>query len=128
MKTTAENWRFIAENTRAILPFEHYMIHTAIMCNLAFSEEEITEDRTTAHLVKVAAVMKTLEQHAKSTSLPKKATSPFHRADSLRQASFGFHFILGQSRLASASRSCQTLGVLEQHAARIQVSLDASAS
>ena len=74
MKTTAENWRFIAENTRAILPFEHYMIHTAMMCDLAFSEEEITEGRTTAHLVKVAAVMKTLEQHAKSTSLPKKAT------------------------------------------------------
>ena len=74
MRTTAENWRFIAENARAVLPFEHYMIHTAMMCDLAFSEEEITEGRTTAHLVKVAAVMKTLEQHAKSTSLPKKAT------------------------------------------------------
>lgn len=73
MKTTAENWRFIAENTRAILPFEHYMIHTAMMCDLVFCEEAITEERTKTHLAKVAAVMKTLEQHAKSVSLPKKS-------------------------------------------------------
>ncbi|NOS73439.1 MAG: hypothetical protein HOP36_02625 [Methyloglobulus sp.] len=68
MKTTAENWRFVAENTKAILPFEHYMLHTAMMCDLAFSGEEITEERTTAHLAKVDAVMRVLEQHAKSVS------------------------------------------------------------
>ena len=39
------------------------------------------------------------------------AAPGFHRADSLRQAGFGLHFILGQSRLACASRLTQTLGV-----------------
>ena len=34
----------------------------------------------------------------------------FAQADSLRQVSFGPHFILGQSRLAAASRLTQTLG------------------
>ena len=37
---------------------------------------------------------------------------PFHRADSLRQRRLGLHFILGRARAASASRSCQTLGVM----------------
>ena len=74
IKTAAENWRFVAENSRSILPFEHYMIHTAMMCDLAFSSEEITEERTSAHLSKVAAVMRVLELHAKSGSPIKKAT------------------------------------------------------
>ena len=39
------------------------------------------------------------------------AAPGFHRADSLRQRRLGPHFILGQARAASASRSCQTLGV-----------------
>ena len=73
MKTTAENWRFVAENTRAIHPFEHYMIHTAMMCDLAFSNDEITEERTKSHLEKVAAVMRVLEIHAKSASSIKKS-------------------------------------------------------
>ena len=33
------------------------------------------------------------------------------RADALRQAGFGLHFILGQSRPTSARRSTQTLGL-----------------
>ena len=74
MKTTAENWRFVAENTRAVHPFEHYMIHTAMMCDLAFSTDEITEDRTKAHLEKVAAVMRVLELHTISASSVTEST------------------------------------------------------
>ncbi len=73
MKTTAENWRFIAENSNAILPFEHYMIHTAMMCDLAFSSDEITKETTDAHLIKVDAVMEALRTHALSVSPKKKA-------------------------------------------------------
>ena len=40
------------------------------------------------------------------------AAPGFHRADSLRRRRLGLHFILGQARAASASRSCQTLGVI----------------
>ena len=64
VKTAAENWRFIAENSKAILPFEHYMIHTTMMCDLAFSDKEITEEGVTTHLAKVGAVMEALHKHA----------------------------------------------------------------
>ena len=42
---------------------------------------------------------------------PLAAPNPLHRADSLRPRRLGLRFILGQARAASASRSCQTLGV-----------------
>lgn len=74
MNTAAENWRFIAQNAQVMLPFEHYMIHTALMCDFAFLSEEITEERTAAQLTKVAAVLKVLEQHAKSRIPRKHAT------------------------------------------------------
>ena len=73
VKTAAENWRFVAENTKAVFPFEHYMIHTAMMCDLAFSGEKITEESTTAHLAKVDSVMRTLGKHAISISAKKPA-------------------------------------------------------
>lgn len=74
MKTTAENWRFIAENSKAVLPFEHYMIHTTMMCDLVFSGREITEEALKAHLAKVGTVMEALHQHATS-SVPKRSAA-----------------------------------------------------
>ena len=71
MKTTAENWRFIAENSKAVLPFEHFMIHTTMMCDLVFSGKEITEEGIKAHLAKVSAIMNALHQHATSDA-PKR--------------------------------------------------------
>lgn len=74
MKTTAENWRFIAENAKAVLPFEHYMIHTTMMCDLAFSGNEITEEGVTTHLAKVATIMEALHKHAQGQSPRRSAT------------------------------------------------------
>lgn len=73
MKTTAENWRFIVERQAStrVLPFEHHMIHAAMMCELAFSDEPITEQRTVAHLEKVDAIMVALVKHASSVSTKK---------------------------------------------------------
>ena len=70
MKTTAENWRFIAENSKAVLPFEHYMVHTTMMCDLVFSGKEVTEEAIKTHLAKVGAVMDAMHQHA--TTAPHK--------------------------------------------------------
>ena len=64
MKIAAENWRFIADNSEAIYPFEHYMIHTALMCDLAFSDKPITENRVNEHIAMVDLVMKSLSEHA----------------------------------------------------------------
>ena len=47
--------------------------------------------------------------HRSRTSL---RPNPSIEADSLRQRRLGLHFILGEARAASASRSCQTLGVV----------------
>ena len=47
------------------------MIHAAMMCELAFSDEPITEQRTIAHLEKVDAIMQTLVKHASSVSTKK---------------------------------------------------------
>ena len=71
MKTTAENWRFIAENSTATMPFEHYMVHTTMMCDLVFSGEKITEQGIKVHLAKVGTVMDALRQHATSVG-PKR--------------------------------------------------------
>ena len=75
MKTSAENWRFVAENSgqKAIVPFEHYMIHTAMMCEHAFTDKEITVENTTAHLAKVSAVMDTLYSYASTPRAEAKA-------------------------------------------------------
>ena len=73
MHTTAANWRFVAENSKAVLPFEHYMIHTSMMCELAFSGKEITEQRTKDHIAKVDLIMMTLAAHAISISTKKTA-------------------------------------------------------
>lgn len=75
LKTAAENWRFVAEASASkyLMPYEHYMIHTAMMCDLAFSEPPITVERTRVHLEKVDAVMKTLAQHAINVSSKQNA-------------------------------------------------------
>ena len=73
MQTTAANWRFVAENSKSVLPFEHYMIHASMMCELAFSDDEITEQRTKDHIAKVDLIMRTLASHAISVSTKKTA-------------------------------------------------------
>jgi hypothetical protein len=75
MKTAAENWRFVAENSqnRPIVPFEHFMIHTSMMCEHAFSDTPITLQNTKEHLAKVSAVMDALYAHANAPRPPAKA-------------------------------------------------------
>jgi hypothetical protein len=68
MKTTAENWRFILENARRAHPFEHYMICTAMMCDIAFSKDKITEEKIKDHLEKVNAVMDMLSVQLESNT------------------------------------------------------------
>ena len=81
IKTTAENWRFIAENSNAVLPFEHYMVHTAMMCDLVFSGKEVTEEAVKTHLSKVGGVMHAMHQHA--TTMPSKHKSGAPKESSL---------------------------------------------
>ncbi len=73
MKTAAENWRFIVERqaSKIVLPFAHHMIHAAMMCELAFSDEPITEERTLTYLKKVDSIMRALVKHASSVSSKK---------------------------------------------------------
>ena len=76
LKTAAENWRFISENqaSKFVLPYEHHMIHTAMMCELAFSNEPITAESTAKHLERTDAVMRTLVEHAIAISTRKTST------------------------------------------------------
>jgi len=70
VKAATESWKFIAENSRsrAILPLEHYIIHTAKMCEFALSGGKVTAETTAQQLQEIDAVMKVLAKHASSVS------------------------------------------------------------
>lgn len=70
VRAATESWKFIAENSRSrgILPLEHFIIHTAKMCEFAFSGEKITPETTAARLKEIDAVMQVLVEHAHSVS------------------------------------------------------------
>lgn len=65
-----ESWKFTAEKSasRRILPLEHYIIHTAKMCEFAFSGKPVTPETTAQRLKEIEAVMKVLVEHASSVS------------------------------------------------------------
>lgn len=75
VKAAIENWKFIAENSqsRSILPMEHYIIHTAKMCEFALSGKPITPKTTEARLKEIDEVMVVLRNHAFSVSSKKEA-------------------------------------------------------
>lgn len=70
VRAATESWKFIAENTksRGILPLEHYIMHTAMMCDFAFSGEKITPEVASAKLKEIDSVMRVLVEHAHSVS------------------------------------------------------------
>lgn len=63
-----ESWKLVAEKSAArhLAPLEHYIIHTAKMCEFAFSGEKITPESTAQRLAEIDAVMVVLTQHANS--------------------------------------------------------------
>lgn len=65
-----ESWKFTAEKSasRKILPLEHYIIHTAKMCEFALSGEPVTPETTAQRLKEIEAVMVVLIDHANSIS------------------------------------------------------------
>jgi hypothetical protein len=74
VKAAMENWKFVAENSasRAVLPMEHYIIHTAKMCEFAFSDEPITPETTKKCLAEIEAIMTVLVEHARTVRPPSK--------------------------------------------------------
>ncbi|MHB1084434.1 MAG: hypothetical protein ACYCZA_06305 [Thiobacillus sp.] len=75
VKAATENWKFVAEHSqsRAILPLEHYIIHTAKMCEFALSGDPVTPETTEKRLKEIDAVMTVLANHAFSVSTVKKS-------------------------------------------------------
>lgn len=69
-KAAIESWKFIGEKSTVqyILPLEHYIIHTAKMCEFALSGEKVTPETIVLRLKEVDAVMKVLAEHAYSIS------------------------------------------------------------
>ena len=72
VKAATENWKFVAEHSKAVMPLEHYIIHTAKMCEFALSGEPLTPEATEKRLKEIDAVMAVLANHAISASSPKK--------------------------------------------------------
>ena len=75
LKTSAEHWQFIVEKTqpKAMLPLELYMIHTALMCDLAFGDKKLTPESVKKHLEETSKIMEVMTEHALSVSTKKKA-------------------------------------------------------
>jgi hypothetical protein len=65
-----ESWKFTVEKgaSRRILPLEHYIIHTAKMCEFALSGEPVTPETTAQRLKEIESIMKVLIDHASSVS------------------------------------------------------------
>lgn len=63
-----ESWKLTAVHSRSIMPLEHYIIHAAKMCEFAFSGKPVTPETTSQQLKEIEAVMKVLNEHAKSIS------------------------------------------------------------
>lgn len=74
VKAATENWKFVAEKStsRVLLPLEHYIIHTAKMCEFALSGEKVTPETTEQRLKEIDAVMRVLANHAYSVSSTRK--------------------------------------------------------
>jgi hypothetical protein len=72
VKAATKNWKFVAENSKAVMPLEHYIIHTAKMCEFALSGEPLTPETTQKKLSEIDAVMTVLANHAISVASPKK--------------------------------------------------------
>jgi gas vesicle protein len=73
IKAATESWKTHAEHAgdRAMLPLEHYIIHTMKMCEFALSGANVTPDSLKTHLKEVSALMDILLEHA-STPRGKK--------------------------------------------------------
>jgi len=66
VKAATENWKFVVEHSQSstIMPLEHYIIHTAKMCEFALSVESITPENTEKRLKEIESIMTVLENHA----------------------------------------------------------------
>ena len=77
VKAATDSWKTHAEHGQGkLLPLEHYIIHTAKMCEFALSGELVTPETTAQRLKEIEAVMKVLSEHASSissTGSPKQA-------------------------------------------------------
>jgi hypothetical protein len=69
-KAATESWKLVAEKSASsrLSPLEHYIIHTAKMCEFAFSGEKITPESTAQRLKEIDAVMVVLTEHANAVS------------------------------------------------------------
>lgn len=64
-KAATDSWKTHAEiGNGRVLPLEHYIIHTAKMCEVALSDEELTAESMKKQLQKISALMDVLAEHA----------------------------------------------------------------
>jgi hypothetical protein len=74
VKAAIESWKTHVElaGNRFMFPLEHYIIHTAKMCEFALSDKKLTPESMDQHLKELSAVMDVLVKHAESPSAKKK--------------------------------------------------------
>jgi hypothetical protein len=84
-KAATESWKTHAENSngRALLPLEHYIVHTMKMCEFAMSGEKVTPETLKGHLQETSALMDLMVEHA-STRHGAKVGGLIARGDSPR--------------------------------------------
>ncbi|HMV16308.1 MAG TPA: hypothetical protein PLD21_09410 [Rhodocyclaceae bacterium] len=76
VRSAIESWKFIAEHSggAGVMPLEHYIMHTALMCEFTFSGEKVTAEAASEKLREIDSVMQVLFSHAKSvTAKPREA-------------------------------------------------------
>jgi hypothetical protein len=68
VKAAIESWKTHVEHAgkSAIFPLEHYIIHTAKMCEFAFADKKVTSESMKTYLQEVSALMEVLAEHAKT--------------------------------------------------------------
>ena len=72
IKAAIESWKTTVEHSKAVMPLEHYIVHSAKMCEFVLSDKKVTAETMRAHLQEVGALMDVLSVHAISAH-PKKA-------------------------------------------------------
>lgn len=72
VKAAIESWKTHAEHgSGQMLPLEHYIIHTAKMCEFALADKQVTPASMKVHLQEVSALMDVLAEHASSPRIKK---------------------------------------------------------
>lgn len=64
VKAAIASWKtHVERGSERMLPLEHYIIHTAKMCEFALADKGVTAESMRAHLQEVSALMDVLTEH-----------------------------------------------------------------